>query len=194
MASILIWGSVEAIINSCLLVFISEMGDKTQLLALLLVARFRKPWIILAGVFAATVLNHALAAAFGDILSTYIPPHILTWGLALSFFIFAAWILIPDKETEVTEGGHLGAFLTAAILFFIAEMGDKTQLATIALAAAYSSTLLVTIGSTIGMLASNALAIFWGAKLLDRIPMKWIRIFACSTFVVFGIAILVRGF
>jgi putative Ca2+/H+ antiporter (TMEM165/GDT1 family) len=166
------------------------MGDKTQLLALVLTARFRRPWIILAGVFTATILNHALASTLGLWLSGLVSPETLRWVLALLFFAFALWILIPDKETELKDHSRFGAFLTTTIAFFIAEMGDKTQLATIALGARYPDALIVTVGTTLGMLASNALAIFLGEKLLARVPMKWIRVFASLLFFIFGGAIL----
>lgn len=182
---------MDALFNSFFLVFISEMGDKTQLLALLLMLRFKKPVMILAGIFVATILNHALAAWFGGLVAVYIPAFYLRWLLALTFFGFATWILIPDKEEELKSESRFGPFLTTVFLFFMAEMGDKTQLATIALGAKYASNFIVTMGSTLGMMASNALAIFMGEKLLKRIPMKWIRIFACLSFVAFGIAIVV---
>lgn len=183
---------LEALINSFVLVFVSEMGDKTQLLALVLASRFRRPWTIMSGIFVATVLNHALAAWGGAFLSAQVDASVLRWILALSFFAFAGWILIPDKESELSQTSRFGAFLTTVVAFFMAEMGDKTQLATIALGARYSNTLVVTFGTTLGMLASNALAIFLGEKLLARIPMKWIRIFASALFVLFGIGILLR--
>lgn len=182
---------MEAILNSFFLVFASEMGDKTQLLALVLASRYKKPWTVLAGVFVATVLNHALATYVGELAAALVSPETLKWILAVTFFVFAAWILIPDKEEEPTELGHFGAFLTTTIAFFIAEMGDKTQLATIALGAKYSSLVLVTLGTTFGMMASNALAIFLGHRLLAKIPMKAVRIFSCILFVLFGIGILV---
>ncbi|MCO5143009.1 MAG: TMEM165/GDT1 family protein [Oligoflexia bacterium] len=182
---------MEAFINSFLLVFIGEMGDKTQLLALVLVTKFRRPWTILSGIFVATLLNHALATWAGAWISTLFSPTALKWTLGISFFLFAFWILIPDKEEE-SEQMRRGAFLTTVISFFIAEMGDKTQLATVALGAKFSTAVWITlIGTTIGMLASNALAIFLGDHLLSRIPMKWVRIFACFLFMGFGIAILV---
>lgn len=177
--------------NSFLLVFASEMGDKTQLLALVLTARYKKPWIILLGVFIATVLNHALASWLGSWVSSLVSHQTLTWILAGIFFVFGLWILIPDKEEEFKEIGHFGALVTTVIVFFLAEMGDKTQLATIALGARYQDTTTVTIGTTLGMMASNALAIFLGKKLLERVPMQWVRIFACCLFMIFGIGILV---
>ncbi len=183
---------MEALINSFLLVFVGEMGDKTQLLSLILAARYKKPWTILAGVTLATLLNHALASWAGGFVAGLISPVVLKWSLAFLFFAFAFWLLIPDKEGEIKTGSRYGAFLTTVIAFFIAEMGDKTQLATIALGARYSDALIVTLGTTLGMIASNALAIFLGPKLMAKIPMRWVRIFACVLFVLFGVAILVR--
>lgn len=179
-------------INSFLLVFAGEMGDKTQLLSLVLVARYKKPWTILAGVTVATILNHGLASWLGEFVAAQLSPETVKWSLAVIFFAFAAWILVPDKEGEVKTGGRFGAFATTVIAFFIAEMGDKTQLATIALGAQYANTLIVTIGTTAGMIAANALAVFLGEKLLQKIPMKWVRIFASTLFVAFGVAIIFK--
>ncbi len=181
---------METLINCFTLVFVGEMGDKTQLLALILAARFRKPWTILFGIFVATMLNHFIAAWGGAVVAAYIDPFYLKWGLAGLFFVFAAWLLIPDKEEELKTEGAMGAFFTTVITFFLAEMGDKTQLATIALGARYSNVGLVTLGTTLGMLASNGLAIFLGDKLLKRIDMKWIRRLASALFVLFGVLIL----
>lgn len=181
---------MEAIVNSFLLVFAGEMGDKTQLLALVLTARYRKPWVILAGVFVATLLNHALAAYAGGWVASWFTPTQIKWGLALIFFAFAAWILIPDKEEELKSEGRFGAFLTTCVAFFLAEMGDKTQLATIALGARYANTVAVTVGTTLGMMGSNALAIFLGDRLLRKIPMKHVRMFASALFVLFGLGLL----
>ncbi len=183
---------VEALFNSFILVFVSEMGDKTQLLALVLATRYKKPWTILLGVFIATIFNHALASWAGAWISTLIAPNILSWILAATFFAFGLWILVPDKEGEIKNVGHFGVLMTTIIAFFFAEMGDKTQLATIALGAQYSNVVLVTLGTTMGMMGSNALAIFLGHKLLKRIPMKWVRLFACLLFILFGIIILTQ--
>lgn len=166
------------------------MGDKTQLLSIVLVARFKKPWTILAGVFIATILNHALAAAGGAWMASLVSPKTLAWILALIFFAFSIWILIPDKEEELKTTGHFGVLLTTVIAFFIAEMGDKTQLATVALAAKYSDIVIVTLGTTLGMMASNALAVFLGHKLVERISMLWVRRIASLLFLIFGMAIL----
>lgn len=184
---------LEALINSFLLVFAGEMGDKTQLLALILTARFRKPWVILAGVFVATVLNHALASWVGGYAASLVSPETLKYSLAFIFFAFAGWILIPDREGDVGRESPYGAFVTTVVAFFLAEMGDKTQLATVALGARYANAVVVTAGTTLGMMASNALAIFLGERLLKRIPMKWVRLFACVLFVAFGAAILIAG-
>lgn len=185
--------NVAAFFNSLLLVFAGEMGDKTQLLAILLAARYRQPWTILAGIFVATMLNHAMASWAGGFVASYFRPEVLRWSLAIMFFAFALWILVPDKEDDLKTQNRFGAFLTTVVAFFLAEMGDKTQLATVALGARYSQIWIVTLGTTLGMLASNALAVFLGEKLLQRIPMKWVRIFACGLFFLFGLAILLMG-
>jgi putative Ca2+/H+ antiporter (TMEM165/GDT1 family) len=178
---------VEIFFNSFLLIFLGEMGDKTQLLSLVLVARYKKPWTILLGVFFATVLNHALSAWAGGWVSSFLEPRTLRWIIAALFFGFGLWILVPDKEEEFKERGHFGVFFTTVIAFFLAEMGDKTQFATIALGARYAnSVVLVTVGTTLGMMISNALAVFFGEKLLRRIPMKFVRIFTCVMFMIFG--------
>jgi putative Ca2+/H+ antiporter (TMEM165/GDT1 family) len=181
---------MNTIINSFLLILASEMGDKTQIVALILATRFRKPWTVMAGIFVATLLNHAMASYVGAFMMTWVDPKTLKWVLAVIFFIFAAWILVPDKEEEVKEHGRWGAFLTTVVAFFLAEMGDKTQLATVALGAKYGSPVLVTIGTTAGMLVADALAIFFGDALTQKIPMKWVRIFASGLFVLFGVGIL----
>ncbi|MCC7460253.1 MAG: TMEM165/GDT1 family protein [Proteobacteria bacterium] len=185
---------MDIILNSFLLVFVGEIGDKTQLLALVLALRFKKPWTIMAGILVATLLNHALASWGGDWISRQISPQVMSWILGITFIVFAIWILFPDKEGEAGTSDRYGAFLTTTVAFFIAEMGDKTQLATVALAAKYMNITLVTIGTTLGMLASNALAIFFGEKLLSKIPMQWVRRFASILFFIFGIVILMGIF
>ena len=182
---------MEAVIQSFFLVLISEMGDKTQLLALVLATRFKKPWTIMAGILVATLLNHGFASWAGVWVSTMISPIYLRWILAAIFFAFALWILVPDKDEELKENQKYGAFLTTVVTFFLAEMGDKTQLATIALGARFASPILVTMGTTLGMLIADGLVVFFGEKLTAKIPMKWIRIFACVLFAVFGILIII---
>lgn len=179
------------LLNSFFLVFVSEMGDKTQLLALVLAARFRKPWPIMAGILVATLLNHGLASFAGNWVASHVSPDVMKWILAGLFFAFALWILVPDKDEEMKESAKYGAFLTTLVVFFIAEMGDKTQLATIALGAKFPNALLVTIGTTVAMLAADGLAVFFGEKITARLSMTWIRRFASLLFAMFGVAILV---
>lgn len=177
-------------LESFALIFTGEIGDKTQLLALILVTRFHKPWQIMGGILVATLLNHAIAAWFGNVVAQQFDPQILKYSLAAIFFGFAAWILIPDKEEEFKTSRRANAFLTTLVAFFFAEIGDKTQLATIALGAKSTSLISVILGTTLGMLASNALVVFFGKKLLKKIPMKWIRIFTCALFALFGFLII----
>ncbi len=181
---------MEAIWKSFFLVAATEMGDKTQLLAFVLASRFRNPVAVLAGIFVATILNHLLASYFGRWVSAQVPPHIMKWALGATFIAFAAWILIPDKDDDKEENHKYGAFVTTLITFFLAEMGDKTQLSTVALAAHYDSVVRVTIGTTIGMMFSDGLAVIFGEKINQMIPMKWIRIFCAALFVVFGLGII----
>ncbi len=179
---------LEAAFSSFMLVAISEMGDKTQLLAFSLAAKFRKPWTILAGIFVATVLNHALASSVGAWVSAHVSPFLLASVLSVTFIAFAVWTLIPDKLEEKNGPNRFGAFLTTTVLFFLAEMGDKTQLATIALAARYQSAIAVTCGTTLGMMVTDGLAVFLGEKLSHRISMALMRKIAAGLFLLFGIA------
>lgn len=183
---------MEAILNSFLLVAATEMGDKTQLLALVLASKFKKPWHVMGGILAATVLNHALAAWLGQWISAQVPSHYLNWALAITFFGFALWILIPDKDDSNPDNMRWGAFWTTTVLFFFAEIGDKTQLSTVALAAKYSNLTLVTIGTTLGMLFSDGLAVVFGEKLTQKIPMKYINYGSSALYMLFGVGILMR--
>jgi putative Ca2+/H+ antiporter (TMEM165/GDT1 family) len=178
---------MEPIVTSFILVAVSEMGDKTQLLAFSLASRYRRPWVVMAGILVATVLNHALAASVGTWVSTQIPPRVMAGILAATFIGFGVWTLKPDTLEESKGPSGLGPFLTTTVLFFLAEMADKTQLATVALAARYRSVVLVTVGTTLGMLASDGLAVFLGEKLAERVSMKAIRIVAAGIFLVFGL-------
>ena len=175
------------------MVAIAEMGDKTQLLSFVLAARFRgQQWIIIAGIFAATLLNHLLATLLGNWAATTIDPRVLGWVLGLSFLGFAVWATIPDKlEDGGPIVGKYGAFVTALILFFLAEMGDKTQLATVALGAEFASLGMVAIGTTLGMMVANVPAVLLGEKLCEHIPLSKIRFVAAALFAVFGVLILV---
>lgn len=181
---------MDAIMNSFFLVFLSEMGDKTQLLALVLAARFRKPMPIMLGILVATLLNHALASYIGSFVSSYVSPEILKWILAATFIGFGLWILIPDKDENLNNNYKYGPFLTTLVLFFIAEMGDKTQLATLALGATYAKPDLVTLGTTLGMLGADGLAVIFGHKFTEKISMSWIHRIASGLFIIFGIGIL----
>lgn len=181
---------METFLSSFTLVAASEMGDKTQLLAFSLAARFRKPWPILAGVFVATILNHALAAGVGAWFSAQISPRWMGTILGLSFLVFGLWTLKPDTLEESGENSNYGAFVTTVLLFFMAEMGDKTQFATIALAARYRDMVIVTLGTTLGMMVSNSLAVFLGDRLAGRVRMSWVRWAAATLFFIFGMTTL----
>lgn len=186
--------SLETIGASFLLVAASEMGDKTQLLAFSLAARFRRPWTVLGGILLATVLNHLLAAAAGSWISAQVPPRLMAGVLAASFIAFGLWTLRPDTLDEARGPGRFGPFLTTTVLFFLAEMGDKTQLATVALAARYASVVAVTAGTTAGMLAADGLAVFLGERLAARVQMRWVRLGAAALFFAFGAVALAAAF
>ncbi len=166
------------------------MGDKTQLLAFSLATRYRRPWVVMAGILAATVLNHALASTLGTWVSLRVPPRAMAAFLGATFVAFALWTLRPDTLDADDRPERFGPFLTTAILFFLAEMGDKTQLATVALAARYQRVALVTVGTTLGMLASDGLAVFLGERLAARIPVVWLRRAAAAAFLAFGVVSL----
>lgn len=185
---------MEALLTSLGIVAIAEMGDKTQLLSLVLAARFRgKHWSIVAGIFAATLANHLLAALLGDWVAAKIDPIVLGWVLGLSFLGFAVWALIPDKLDVKDHGKRgYGVFITTLVLFLLAEMGDKTQLATIALGAKFSSISMVAMGTTLGMMVANVPAVLLGEKLRQRIPLSRIRFIAAALFAIFGVAILIK--
>ena len=168
------------------------MGDKTQLLAFILAARFKKPLPIIAGIFAATAVNHGLAGALGAWLTQLASPEVLRWLLGVSFLAMAAWTLRPDRieEDEAKAAGRLGVFGATLVTFFLAEMGDKTQLATVALAARYEAPLMVVIGTTAGMLIADVPAVFIGDRLAAKIPMKLVHGIAAAIFAILGAATL----
>lgn len=181
---------MESLFVPILVVALAEIGDKTQLLALVLAARFRKPWPIIAGIIAATLANHFVAGAVGKWVSTFFSEATLSWLLAASFLAVAAWTLIPDKLDD-DEGSGLkkfGPFLTTLIAFFLAEMGDKTQVATVMLAAQYPHFWLVVAGTTIGMLLANVPVVLAGNFAAERLPLALIRRLAASAFAVLGLA------
>ncbi len=168
------------------LVAVSEIGDKTQLLAFVLAARLRKPWPIIGGILLATIVNHSLAGWLGLMLAGWIAPATVAWIAGLSFIGFGLWALHPDSLDESPRLRQGGAFVTAFAAFFLAEMGDKTQLATIALAARFDSLLVVVIGTTIGMMLVDVPAVWMGEKLALKIPMKTVRLVAAALFMVVG--------
>jgi len=183
---------LESLLVSTGVVALAEIGDKTQLLAFILAARFKKPLPIIAGILVATLVNHGLAGALGAWITASVSPSILRWVLGLSFIAMAAWTLIPDKieEEEMHVARRLGVFGATLITFFLAEMGDKTQLATVALAAHYATPVLVVIGTTLGMLIADVPVIFAGHLAGNRIPMKWVHIAAAVLFLALGVGVL----
>jgi putative Ca2+/H+ antiporter (TMEM165/GDT1 family) len=185
---------MESLLASFGMVAIAEMGDKTQLLSFVLAARFRgQHWPIIGGIFVATIFNHLFAAALGGWGASALNPDLLRWILGLAFLGFAAWALIPDALDGASQDtSRHGAFLTTLVLFFIAEMGDKTQLATVALGAKYSSVALVTLGTTLGMMAANVPAVLIGEKLARHFPLAKMRFLAAALFALFGLLILFK--
>lgn len=184
--------NMEALLVSTGVVALAEIGDKTQLLAFILAARFKKPVPIILGILAATTVNHGLAGALGAWITAAVSPDILRWVLGLSFIGMAIWTMIPDKieEEETQVAKRFGVFGATLITFFLAEMGDKTQIATVAMAAHYGTPLLVVIGTTLGMLIADVPAVFVGDKLANKIPMKLVHSIAAGVFAVLGVATL----
>lgn len=183
---------MEVLLVSTGVVALAEIGDKTQLLAFILAARFKKPVPIIAGILCATIVNHGLAGALGAWITTAVGPGVLRWFLGLSFIGMAIWTLIPDKieEAETQVAKRFGVFGATLLTFFLAEMGDKTQIATVALAAHYANPLLVVIGTTLGMLLADVPAVFIGDKLAGKIPMKLVHSIAAAIFGALGAATL----
>ena len=184
--------SMESLFVSTGVVALAEIGDKTQLLAFILAARFKKPLPIILGILCATVVNHGLAGALGAWITTTISPEMLRWILGASFIGMAIWTLIPDKieEEETQIASKLGVFGATLVTFFLAEMGDKTQIATVAMAAHYPNPVLVVIGTTLGMLLADVPAVFVGDKLASKIPMKLVHSIAAAIFAALGVATL----
>ena len=186
---------MESFLISLSTVAVAEMGDRTQLLSLMLAARFRRPWPILAGVVCATLANHAAAAFIGQRLGRTLTPRILDTVVGVSMIAMSLWTLKPDTLDEAATGGsHRGAFLATLVAFFIAEIGDKTQIATVALAAAYSNLPAVVAGTTTGMLLANAPVVFFGKAFSARLPLQAIRYLASALFLGLGVFFLVRAF
>jgi Ca2+/H+ antiporter, TMEM165/GDT1 family len=186
---------MEALLVSLGIVALAEIGDKTQLLTLVLAARYKKPWPIVAGIFVATLVNHAIAGAVGAWLTGAIGPDAMRWILGLSFIAMAAWMLVPDKldEGEAAARKVGGVFATTTLMFFLAEIGDKTQIATVALAARFESLAAVVMGTTIGMLLANAPVAFFGDAIAKRLPVRAVHVVTAVIFAALGIAALVLG-
>jgi len=181
---------MDIILASTLLVAFAEIGDKTMLLAIILAARFRAPWPIIGGIFAATIVNHALAAWAGSAISGLLDGTWFRLAVALGFLAMAAWILVPDtldEDDAADKPARYGVFLTTTIAFFMAEMGDKTQIATVALGARYHAIGLVAIGTTLGMMLANVPAVFLGERITRIVPMKAMRIGAAIIFAILGV-------
>lgn len=189
---------MEAFLVSTGIVALAEMGDKTQLLALLLAARYRAPIPIVIAILFATLLNHALAAALGQWLVSMIDPNILRWILAVGFIAMALWMLVPDKlddnDDHISRWHKFGVFGATFILFFLAEIGDKTQIATVALAARFDSLIWVLTGTTIGMMIANVPAVFVGDRMANRLPISLIHRIAALVFLLVGVGVIVQPY
>jgi len=183
---------MEALFVSTGVVALAEIGDKTQLLAFLLATRFKKPLPIIAGILVATLLNHSMAGALGAWITATLSPQTLRWILGLTFIAMAIWTMIPDKieEEEMQVAKRFGVFGATLVTFFLAEMGDKTQIATVAMSAHYASVVLVVIGTTLGMMIADVPAVFIGDRLSARIPMKLVHGIAAAMFAAMGVATL----
>lgn len=184
---------MEALIASTLAVALAEMGDKTQLLSLFLAARFRRPVPIIAGIVLATLLNHGLSAWLGQWLADRLDPAVLGWVVGFSFIAIGLWLLIPDRDEETgSRWLRWGPLVATTVLFFIAEIGDKTQIATVILAARYEDLWMVVFGTTAGMLVANIPVLLAGGWLLARVSLTWTRRAACAVFILFGLVALWR--
>lgn len=186
---------MDALLVSTLVVAVAEIGDKTQLLALVLAARYRRALPVIAGILAATLLNHAAAAWIGAWVAGWIDPAWVRWGVALSFLAVAAWALVPDRLDEDNEAkpSRLGPFLATTVAFFLVEIGDKTQVATVVLAAQYSPLWQVVAGTTLGMAIANVPVVLLGSRFAAKLPLKAARWTAAAIFAALGLWVLVRG-
>ena len=184
---------MEAFLVSTGIVALAEMGDKTQLLALILAVRFRKPWPIVLGILVATLANHAMAGALGAWVTTVMGPDVLRWVLGGSFIAMAVWMLIPDKidEGDTPTAPRFGVFGTTVVAFFLAEMGDKTQIATVMLAAQYSAYFWVVAGTTLGMMLANAPVVWLGERVTRLVPIRIVHVVSALIFLALGVAALV---
>jgi putative Ca2+/H+ antiporter (TMEM165/GDT1 family) len=182
---------MEALLLSAGIVALAEIGDKTQLLSFILAAKFRRPWTICAGILVATLANHALAGALGSWLTGAIGPQTMRWVLGVSFLAMAVWMLIPDRFDESdARFARFGVFGTTLVAFFVAEMGDKTQVATVALAAQYQAFVAVVVGTTLGMMIANVPAVLLGERIAHRMPVRLVHAVAALIFAVLGVLTL----
>ncbi|MEC4722467.1 TMEM165/GDT1 family protein [Noviherbaspirillum sp. CPCC 100848] len=182
---------MEAFLVSTGIVALAEIGDKTQLLAFILAAKFRRPVPIILGILVATLVNHGFAGALGAWITSVLAPETLRWVLGISFLAMAAWTLIPDKFDEAdAQLAKSSVFVATLVAFFLAEMGDKTQVATVALAAQYNALLGVVAGTTLGMMLANVPAVLMGDRIADRMPVRLVHGIAAAIFAVLGIATL----
>jgi len=184
---------LDALLVSTISVALAEIGDRTQLLALILAARFRRPWPIIAGMLLATLLNHAIAAEIGDWISELLAPDILRWLIAGAFIAMGLWVLIPDSEADAGARYPYGAFLTTLIAFFLVEIGDKTQIATVVLAARFEPVWMVVVGTTAGMMAANVPVVLAGHFSADRLPLRLIHAIAAAVFIAIGLVVGFTG-
>jgi len=186
---------LQALLTSTAVVALAEIGDKTQLLAILLATRFKRPWPIIAGIFAATIVNHFFAALIGSEVAAFLDGKWFRYAVAVSFLAMAAWTLVPDKlddDEEAAKPARFGVFVTTVVSFFLVEMGDKTQIATIALGARYHDAVQVALGTTLGMMIANVPAVFLGHELIRRVPMKVVRMVTAALFAVIGLWLLLQ--
>jgi putative Ca2+/H+ antiporter (TMEM165/GDT1 family) len=185
--------ALEALLTSTAVVALAEIGDKTQLLAVVLAARFKRPLPIVCGIFGATLANHFLAALVGEQAASLLDGHWFRYAVAVSFIAMALWTLVPDKlDEEEQKPARLGAFVTTLVTFFLVEMGDKTQIATVALGARFHSVLPVMAGTTLGMMIANVPAVFFGDELIRRVPLHVVRWIAAGLFMAIGAWLLVQ--
>ena len=185
---------MEAFLISTGVVALGEIGDKTQLLAIVLAATFRRPWPIVAGILVATLANHAAAGAVGGWVAAMLGRQVLRWVIGLSFLAMAVWMLVPDKidADEARRPTRFGVFGTTVVAFFLAEMGDKTQIATVALAARYTDVVQVVLGTTLGMMLANVPAVFLGEKIAQKVSMRLVHGIAAALFAVLGVLTLLN--
>ena len=183
----------DAFLTSTAVVALAEIGDKTQLLAIILATRFRRPWPIVAGILVATLANHFLAALVGEQVANLLEGTWFRYAVAVSFIVMAGWTLIPDKiDDDAPSEARFGAFLTTLVAFFLVEMGDKTQIATVALGARFENVFAVTAGTTLGMMIANVPAIFLGNELIKRVPLNVVRTVAALLFLAIGLWLLAQ--